>query len=203
MFFWWIIKFDQVVFILFEFFLTESTLPMLDTECCVLSEPFDSLFLPKHSASTASCTSGASILQRHSPESPTMIWAFSLPQTPNWRTTWPTWCLSSKVLSFGSVHQVDFILYCSVLVNLFVPCVAEWLFECTVQKLVLVITCLETNEVLERWQFDIECDKSAKESRSAPLTTTRPLFINSVLSKSLIFFWIIHRQTVWLVLMKL
>uniref|UniRef100_A0A8C6LCN6 Mitotic spindle assembly checkpoint protein MAD2A n=1 Tax=Nothobranchius furzeri TaxID=105023 RepID=A0A8C6LCN6_NOTFU len=43
----------------------------------------------------------------------------------------------------------------------------EWLYECTVQKLVLVITCLETNEVLERWQFDIECDKSAKES-SAP-----------------------------------
>ncbi|XP_072315044.1 mitotic spindle assembly checkpoint protein MAD2A [Eucyclogobius newberryi] len=40
----------------------------------------------------------------------------------------------------------------------------EWLFECTVQRLVLVITCLETNEVLERWQFDIECDKSAKES---------------------------------------
>lgn len=48
---------------------------------------------------------------------------------------------------------------------------AEWLFECTVQKLVLVITCLETNEVLERWQFDIECDKSAKESRSVLLTS--------------------------------
>ncbi|XP_024229616.1 mitotic spindle assembly checkpoint protein MAD2A-like [Oncorhynchus tshawytscha] len=43
----------------------------------------------------------------------------------------------------------------------------EWLFDCTVQKLVLVITCLETSEVLERWQFDIECDKSAKEI-SAP-----------------------------------
>ena len=42
---------------------------------------------------------------------------------------------------------------------------SEWLFDCTVQKLVLVITCLETNEVLERWQFDIECDKSAKEIR--------------------------------------
>ncbi|XP_028330732.1 mitotic spindle assembly checkpoint protein MAD2A [Gouania willdenowi] len=40
----------------------------------------------------------------------------------------------------------------------------EWLMECTVQKLVLVITCLETNEVLERWQFDIQCDKSAKEN---------------------------------------
>lgn len=44
--------------------------------------------------------------------------------------------------------------------------VSEWLFECTVQKLVLVVTCLETNEVLERWQFDIECDKTAKENRS-------------------------------------
>ncbi|XP_056156674.1 mitotic spindle assembly checkpoint protein MAD2A [Lampris incognitus] len=43
----------------------------------------------------------------------------------------------------------------------------EWLFDCTVQKLVLVITSLETNEVLERWQFDIECDKSSKEE-SAP-----------------------------------
>ncbi|XP_028842135.1 mitotic spindle assembly checkpoint protein MAD2A [Denticeps clupeoides] len=40
----------------------------------------------------------------------------------------------------------------------------EWLSECTVQKLVLVIMCLETNEVLERWQFDIQCDKTAKES---------------------------------------
>ncbi|XP_019733042.1 mitotic spindle assembly checkpoint protein MAD2A [Hippocampus comes] len=43
----------------------------------------------------------------------------------------------------------------------------EWLLNCTVQKLVLVITCLETDEVLERWQFDIECDKSAMEC-SAP-----------------------------------
>ncbi|XP_077399634.1 mitotic spindle assembly checkpoint protein MAD2A [Vanacampus margaritifer] len=40
----------------------------------------------------------------------------------------------------------------------------EWLLNCTVQKLVLVITCLDTSEVLERWQFDIECDKSAMES---------------------------------------
>lgn len=48
---------------------------------------------------------------------------------------------------------------------LFILFVAEWLFDCTVQKLVVVITCLETNEVLERWQFDIECDKTAKESR--------------------------------------
>ncbi|XP_057712259.1 mitotic spindle assembly checkpoint protein MAD2A [Corythoichthys intestinalis] len=43
----------------------------------------------------------------------------------------------------------------------------EWLLNCTVQKLVLVVTCLETDEVLERWQFDIECDKSVTEC-SAP-----------------------------------
>ncbi|KTF92721.1 hypothetical protein cypCar_00038444 [Cyprinus carpio] len=40
----------------------------------------------------------------------------------------------------------------------------EWLFDCTVQKLVVVITSPQTNEVLERWQFDIDCDKTAKES---------------------------------------
>ncbi|XP_033111319.1 mitotic spindle assembly checkpoint protein MAD2A-like [Anneissia japonica] len=36
----------------------------------------------------------------------------------------------------------------------------EWLTQKTVQKLVLVVTSLKTNEVLERWQFDVECDKT-------------------------------------------
>eukprot|EP00730_Choanoeca_flexa_P013948 TRINITY_DN5905_c0_g1_i3.p1 TRINITY_DN5905_c0_g1~~TRINITY_DN5905_c0_g1_i3.p1 ORF type:complete len:216 (+),score=44.29 TRINITY_DN5905_c0_g1_i3:36-650(+) len=36
-----------------------------------------------------------------------------------------------------------------------------WLLEKTVQKVVLVITSKTTNEVVERWQFDVECDKSA------------------------------------------
>ncbi|KAI9541375.1 hypothetical protein NQZ68_031031 [Dissostichus eleginoides] len=40
----------------------------------------------------------------------------------------------------------------------------QWLFECTVQEFLLVITCLETNEELERWQFDIEFDKAAKRA---------------------------------------
>ena len=30
----------------------------------------------------------------------------------------------------------------------------------TVQKLVVVIKGVDTNEVLERWQFDVQCDKS-------------------------------------------
>ena len=36
-----------------------------------------------------------------------------------------------------------------------------WLYRMTVQKLVVVIRSIETNEVMERWQFDVECDKSA------------------------------------------
>ena len=40
--------------------------------------------------------------------------------------------------------------------------VSEWLLDMTVQKLVIVFRSIETNEVLERWQFDVQCDKSAK-----------------------------------------
>ncbi|TEA41769.1 hypothetical protein DBR06_SOUSAS2410005, partial [Sousa chinensis] len=43
----------------------------------------------------------------------------------------------------------------------------EWLCKCSVQKLVVVISNIESGEVLERWQFDIECDKTAKDD-SAP-----------------------------------
>jgi len=39
--------------------------------------------------------------------------------------------------------------------------VKEWLFKMTVQKLVIVIRSLDNGEVLERWQFNVECDKSA------------------------------------------
>lgn len=43
--------------------------------------------------------------------------------------------------------------------------IADWLYKCSVQKLVVVISNIESGEVLERWQFDIECDKTAKEDR--------------------------------------
>ncbi|XP_038060223.1 mitotic spindle assembly checkpoint protein MAD2A-like [Patiria miniata] len=36
----------------------------------------------------------------------------------------------------------------------------EWLNEKTVQKVVVVITEVESGEVKERWQFDVECDKT-------------------------------------------
>lgn len=81
-------------------------------------------------------------------------------------------------------------------VILFVFCIAEWLFECTVQKLVLVITCLETNEVLERWQFDIECDKSAKESRSARLLSSQKCLRGSVnIASTSQWKWLLLKQT--------
>ncbi len=35
----------------------------------------------------------------------------------------------------------------------------EWLTKKTIQKLVIVIKSIETQEVLERWQFDVNCDK--------------------------------------------
>ncbi|XP_014403641.1 PREDICTED: mitotic spindle assembly checkpoint protein MAD2A [Myotis brandtii] len=46
-------------------------------------------------------------------------------------------------------------------------CAADWLYKCSVQKLVVVISNIEDGEVLERWQFDIEWDKTARDD-SAP-----------------------------------
>ncbi|EPQ18252.1 Mitotic spindle assembly checkpoint protein MAD2A [Myotis brandtii] len=43
----------------------------------------------------------------------------------------------------------------------------DWLYKCSVQKLVAVILNTESGEVLERWQFDTECDKMARDD-SAP-----------------------------------
>uniref|UniRef100_A0A7N9DCK0 Mitotic spindle assembly checkpoint protein MAD2A n=1 Tax=Macaca fascicularis TaxID=9541 RepID=A0A7N9DCK0_MACFA len=53
--------------------------------------------------------------------------------------------------------------------NLWMLCLklTDWLYKCSVQKLVVVISNIESGEVLERWQFDIECDKTAKDD-SAP-----------------------------------
>ena len=35
----------------------------------------------------------------------------------------------------------------------------EWLTKKTVQKLVIVLKSLDTQETLERWQFDVDCNK--------------------------------------------
>ena len=42
--------------------------------------------------------------------------------------------------------------------------VKDWLFEKTVKKLVIVIINIDTHEPLERWQFDVECDKTMTET---------------------------------------
>ena len=39
----------------------------------------------------------------------------------------------------------------------------DWLLTGSLQKMVLVITSLASKEVLERWTFDIQTDKSAIE----------------------------------------
>ena len=43
--------------------------------------------------------------------------------------------------------------------------ISEWLNELIVQRVVLVVSSIDTGEVLERWQFDIECDKTAKDEK--------------------------------------
>lgn len=39
----------------------------------------------------------------------------------------------------------------------------NWLYKCSAQKLMVVISNTESSEVLERWPFDIKCDKTAKD----------------------------------------
>ena len=39
--------------------------------------------------------------------------------------------------------------------------ILEWLEKGAVKRLVVVIKEIETEEVLERWQFEIQCDKEA------------------------------------------
>ncbi|KAM9677402.1 mitotic spindle assembly checkpoint protein MAD2A-like isoform 2-T2 [Trichechus inunguis] len=50
-----------------------------------------------------------------------------------------------------------------------------------VQKLVVVISNIESGEVLERWQFDIECDKTAKDD-SAPREKSQKAFQDEIRS---------------------
>lgn len=37
----------------------------------------------------------------------------------------------------------------------------DWLMSGALQKMVLVITSTKSNEVLERWTFDLQTDKAA------------------------------------------
>ena len=39
---------------------------------------------------------------------------------------------------------------------------SDWLQENTLQRIVMVISQVDTDEVMERWQFDIQCENTAK-----------------------------------------
>ena len=45
-----------------------------------------------------------------------------------------------------------------------------WLLRGEVQKLVLVVTGNESGETLERWVFNIDCDKKINEDRFVDAT---------------------------------
>ena len=42
---------------------------------------------------------------------------------------------------------------------------AEWLYKLTVQKLVIVIRSLDNSEVIERWQFNVDCEKTSNDNK--------------------------------------
>ena len=46
----------------------------------------------------------------------------------------------------------------------FVLLFLDWLEQNSLQRVVMVITQVDTEEVLERWQFDIQCEKTGKEA---------------------------------------
>ncbi|KAM8928076.1 uncharacterized protein AAEQ78_021950, partial [Lycaon pictus] len=56
-----------------------------------------------------------------------------------------------------------------------------WLYKCSVQKLVVFISNIESGEVLERWKFDIECDKTAKDD-STPREKSQKAIQDEILS---------------------
>lgn len=63
--------------------------------------------------------------------------------------------------------------------------ITDWLQNKTIQRIVLVISNVDSGEVVERWQFDIECDKTMTEDRYNCLTkiyylwtTFTAIFIN-------------------------
>jgi hypothetical protein len=41
---------------------------------------------------------------------------------------------------------------------------AAWILSRTVRKLVVVVSSIDTNQVLERWVFHLACDPEAKEN---------------------------------------
>jgi len=44
--------------------------------------------------------------------------------------------------------------------------ITDWLVQKTVQKVIIVISNANDGATVERWQFDIECDKSANADTS-------------------------------------
>ncbi|XP_021566389.1 mitotic spindle assembly checkpoint protein MAD2A isoform X2 [Carlito syrichta] len=69
----------------------------------------------------------------------------------------------TRVQKYGLTLLVTTDLELKKYLNNVVEQLKDWLYKCSVQKLVVVISNIESGEVLERWQFDIECDKTAKD----------------------------------------
>ncbi|KAL9958925.1 hypothetical protein ACROYT_G036002 [Oculina patagonica] len=52
--------------------------------------------------------------------------------------------------------------------------VKDWLQENTLQRVVMVISQVDTDEVVERWQFDIQCENTTKATDEKGATSKPP-----------------------------
>ncbi|XP_012494971.1 PREDICTED: mitotic spindle assembly checkpoint protein MAD2A-like [Propithecus coquereli] len=73
----------------------------------------------------------------------------------------------TRVLKYGLTLLLTTDLELIKYLNNVVEQLKDWLYNSSIQKLVVVISDVESGEVLERWQFDMEYDKAAKND-SAP-----------------------------------
>ncbi|KAM9237289.1 LOW QUALITY PROTEIN: mitotic spindle assembly checkpoint protein MAD2A-like [Dugong dugon] len=73
----------------------------------------------------------------------------------------------TRVQKYGLTVLVTTDLELIKYLNNVVEQLKDWSYRCSVPKLVVVISDIESGEVLERWQFAMECDKTVKDD-SAP-----------------------------------
>ena len=71
--------------------------------------------------------------------------------------------LISHLASNSSQFLVNLYIVSEIL-SPFVLLFLDWLEQNTLQRVVMVITQVDTEEVLERWQFNIQCEKTGKEA---------------------------------------
>ncbi|ESN94213.1 hypothetical protein HELRODRAFT_68763, partial [Helobdella robusta] len=67
----------------------------------------------------------------------------------------------TRVVDFGVPLMVTTVKEISDYLDQHSKYIEEWLEKLTLQKLVVLIRSVDTGDIMERWQFNVECDKTA------------------------------------------